>query len=182
MNNSIKEKNFMDKKELVERLISLDKEVSMVIPNAERITMTIVGGGALILQGYLNRVTMDIDLIDIYYPVLAPILDKYDVNYRSNAFSDNLAENYLDRLVKVDLNTKIIDYYVLSLEDLVIMKLFSTRAKDWKDIREKEVTDHVNWDLLKQIVTSGEADNTFNTRVYKEFLERYEDYLKENNK
>lgn len=169
----------MDKNELLDKLIALDEEVSMAYPGENRIIMTIVGGGALLLQGYLNRVTLDIDLIDVYYPVLTPILDKYDVNYRSNAFSDCLAENYSSRLVKVDLQTKIIDYYVLSLEDLVIMKLFSTRGKDQKDIREQEVIDNLNWNKLDEIISSGEVDISFNERRYKEFLSKYKEYVKE---
>ena len=169
----------MNKSELINKLITLDEEVSMVYPGKNRITMTIVGGGALLLQDYLNRITLDIDLIDVYYPILAPILDKYDVNYRSNAFSDCLAENYNSRLVKVNIDTKIIDYYVLSLEDLVIMKLFSTRGKDRADIREKEVVENLNWDKLETIISSGEVDVSFNERRYKEFLSKYQEYVEE---
>lgn len=169
----------MNKSGLLNRLIALDEEVSMVFPGEQRINMTIVGGGALILQGYLNRVTLDIDLIDIYYPILMPILEKYDVNCRSNAFADCLAENYVSRLHKVDLNTKIIDYYTLSLEDLVIMKLFSSRGKDHKDIRSNEIVNNINWELLNEIVSSGEADVSFNQIRYKEFLSRYQEYVEE---
>lgn len=169
----------MDKKELLNKLIALDEEVSMVMPEGEKIIMTIIGGGALILQGYLNRITLDIDLIDIYNPVLFPILEKYDVNCRSNAFIDCVAENYNSRLVKIDLNTKIIDYYTLSLEDLVIMKLFSFRGKDHQDIRTKEVLENLNWELLDEIISSGEADTSFNKRRYNEFLSRYKEYVEE---
>ena len=169
----------MDKNELTDKLIALDEEVSMVYSSDNRITMTIVGGGALLLQGYLNRITLDIDLIDVYYPILAPILDKYDVNYRSNAFSDCLAENYSSRLVKVNLNTRIIDYFTLSLEDLVIMKLFSSRGKDHIDIREKEVLNNLNWDKLEEIISSGEADTSFDERSYKVFLSNYKEYVEE---
>ena len=169
----------MNKNELISKLVALDEEVSMVLPNDERINMTIVGGGALILQGYLNRITLDIDLIDIYYPILMPILEKYDVNCRSNTFVDCLAENYTSRLVKVNLSTKIIDYFTLSLEDLVIMKLFSTRGKDHQDIREKGIIEKLNWGLLDSIISSGEVDVSFNERRYKEFLSRYHEYVEE---
>ena len=34
----------MNKNDLISKLIALDEEVSMVLPNDERINMTIVGG------------------------------------------------------------------------------------------------------------------------------------------
>ena len=169
----------MNKQELISKLIAMDDEISMLFPNEDKINVTIVGGGALILQGYLNRITLDIDLVDIYYPILNPIFEKYDVNCRSNAFADCLAENYESRLKQVDIKTKIVDYYTLSLEDLVIMKLFSSRGKDHDDIRVKDVLDNLNWVKLEQIISSGEVDNSFNERRYKEFLSRYSDYVKE---
>lgn len=169
----------MNKQELISKLIAMDDEISMIFPNEDKINVTIVGGGALILQGYLNRITLDIDLVDIYYPILNPIFEKYDVNCRSNAFADCLAENYESRLKQVDIKTKIVDYYTLSLEDLVIMKLFSSRGKDHDDIRAKDVLNNLNWVKLEQIISSGEVDNSFNERRYKEFLSRYEEYVKE---
>ena len=114
-----------------------------------------------------------------FYPVLNPIIEKHDMNCRSNAFCDCIAENYVDRLVKLDLITKAIDYYNMSLEDVVIMKLFSDRKKDLDDIREKEVVNSINWHLLDSIIQSGEANNTFNERRYKWFLEKYNAYVKE---
>lgn len=169
----------MDKKELTKKLILLDEEISMVLPNSEHIALTIVGGGALILQDYLNRITLDIDLIDVYSNELVPIFEKYDVNIRSNAFCDCMAENYAQRLKKLDIKTRSIDYYVLSLEDLVIMKLFSDRGKDRDDIRKEEVIKSIDWDLLNKIISDGEADNSFNERRYKDFLYKYNEYIKE---
>ena len=169
----------MNKQELIEKLISLDEEVSMIFQIPEKIKMTVVGGGALILQNVLNRSTMDIDLIDVYFPALFPLMEKYDINCRSNDFSDCLAENYCDRLIKLDIKTKAIDYYLLSLEDLVIMKLFSDRERDRIDIRNEEVVNNLNWELLDKIISSGEADVSFNTARYKDFLKKYEDYRKE---
>lgn len=169
----------MNKQELLDKLIALDEEVSMVVPQNERISMTIVGGSALILSGFLNRITLDIDLIDIYYPVLFPIMEKYDVNCHSNAFADCIAENYDTRLVKLDFPTKAIDYYTLSLEDLVIMKLFSDREKDLIDIRDPGVINNLNWDLLDKIISSGEADVSFHELRYKHFIQKYQEYVKE---
>ena len=168
----------MNREEMLNKLKDLDDKASKILPEGNRIFMTVVGGGALILGGFLSRATTDIDIID-RYDELQALLNKNDVNNRSNAFVDCLAENYQDRLVKLDLETKVIDYYLLSLEDLVIMKLFSDRLKDYVDITSDEVINNLNWDLLDNIITSGEADVSFNQRRYSLFLEKYEKYKKE---
>lgn len=101
------------------------------------------------------------------------------MNCRSNAYCDCVAENFVDRLVKLDLETKAIDYYLMSLEDIVIMKLFSDRKKDLDDIRRREVIKNLNWELLDKIILSGEADNSFNNQRYKWFLIKYKEYVEE---
>ena len=116
----------MDKLDLIERLKALDEDAVLVLPH--RISMVIVGGSALILGNYVSRTTQDIDVINRFPEKLQSILESHDINNRSNAFADCLAENYQDRLIKLDIETKMIDYYLLSLEDLVIMKLYSDRG------------------------------------------------------
>ena len=171
----------MEREDLISMLMSLDDKASKIIPLGNRVVMTIAGGGALILGGHIKRSTTDIDVLDIY-PELQSLLGKYNINNRINAYVDSLAENYEERLVKLNLETKVIDYYLLSLEDLVIMKLFSDRLKDAKDIREVDVINNLDWELLEKIISSGEADVSFNQTRYKHFLEKYEKYKKEFNK
>lgn len=163
----------MNRDELISKLIKLDDDASLLL--LTRISMVIVGGSALILGMYTGRSTQDIDVID-KYPELQSILENYDINNRSNAFSDCLAENYKDRLIKMELKTKVIDYYLLSLEDLVIMKLFSDRPKDYSDIISEEVINSLDWEKLDKIIESGEADVSFNERRYKDFLVKYSNY------
>ena len=158
---------------MITKLKALDEEAALIID--AKISMIIVGGSALVLGNHLNRSTQDIDVIDIY-PELQSILENYDVNNRSNAFSDCLAENYENRLVKLDIETKVIEYYLLSLEDLVIMKLYSDRPNDYLDITNKQILDNLNWVKLEEIISSGEADVSFNERRYKQFLAKYDKY------
>ena len=165
----------MDKKELIERLKQLDDEASMILPKGEKLSMTIIGGSALILSNYLTRATVDIDVID-RYPLLQPVMEKYDVNNRSNAFIDCVAESYNSRMTKLVIETKAIDYYVMSLEDLIIMKLHSNREKDYQDISNPEIVSCVDWNLLDSIVNSGEVDVSFNKQKYELFLEKYNKY------
>ena len=44
---------------------------------------------------------------------------------------------------------------------------------------KQEVLEKLDWNKLEKIVDDGEADNSFNTRIYKEFLSRYEKYKKD---
>ena len=65
---------------------------------------------------------------------------------------------------------------MLSLEDEVIMKLHSSRPKDYQDITNKAVLEQIDWELLQKIVDDGELDNSFYDRKYKLFIENYEKY------
>lgn len=174
----------MDKKELVFRLIKADEEASMICQSKERIEVIIGGGSVLMINNLLSRQTQDIDTIGNPYGAhseLKEVFEKYDINPRMNTFALNLADNWENRLNKVDLGYKtiLLDYYTISIEDLVIMKLHSHRGKDANDIRTKEVLNAIDWDLLQNIIDSGEANNSFNEREYKEFLTRYKEYKKE---
>ena len=170
---------FSTSDELIKRLKALDDDVAHQAPSVTKARITIVGGGALVMLNSFSRITFDIDVMDIFSPELLPIMEKYDINARSNAFCDCVAYNYEDRLVKLDIDTKIIDFYLMSLEDIVIMKLFSDRGKDLQDIRDSKIVNNLDWDLLEQIISSGEANVYFNELRYKHFLEHYEEYKKE---
>ena len=107
------------------------------------------------------------------------IFNKYNINSRVNAFSDNLAENYEDRIEKLDLKTKSLTFYTLCLEDLFLMKLYSDRKKDYLDITNDNFLSQINWDLIDKIIADGELDNTFNEKKYRSFLQKYENFKKE---
>lgn len=168
----------MNKEELIQRLLKADEELSLLVEDKQRIKVVIVGGSALIINNVISRSTMDIDVIGLYQNLDAAF-SKYDINSMSNSFIDSLAENYDSRLVKLELKTKVLDYYTLSIEDLVIMKLHSSRKKDYLDATNEEVIKTLNWTLLEKIVDDGELDNTFNERKYKEFLNKFNEYIKE---
>ena len=133
----------------------------------------------MVLSEVLFRQTVDIDVVGTVYHELSPLMEKYDINSRINAFSDCLPYNYEDRLVKLELGTKRIYYYILSLEDLVVLKLFSPREKDRADITSESVLSKIDWHKLDQIVTNGELDNWFDRRKYDLFLEKYNEYVRE---
>ena len=168
----------MDRDELIKNLKLADREIHGFFRGKKTIDVVIAGGSSLMIRGLLSRQTDDIDAISFYNDV-EQIFNKYDINSRILTFGDSLAENYEDRLEDLNIETKAVRYHLLSLEDLVIMKLHSQRGKDYTDITSKEVVSNLDWDKLKQIIDSGEADVSFNERRYKEFLDRYEKYKKD---
>ena len=172
----------MNRNELFEKLKKADEEAFMVCDNHSKIDVVIGGGSVLMINDLLpTRQTLDIDTIGNPYgghPELKEIFEKYEINPRMNAFLFSLADNWESRLTKVNMETKILDYYTLSLEDLVISKLNSHRPRDFNDIIEKKVIDKINWELLQKIIDDGEVDNSFDKRRYEEFLQRYEKYKK----
>ena len=168
----------MTREELLNKLKLADEEIADTFGEGTIIKVIIAGGSSLLVRRLLARQTKDIDVINFYNEV-EHIFNKYNINSRILTYGDSLAENYEDRLEDIDVETKVVKYKMLSLEDLVIMKLHSHRSKDYLDISSKEVVESLNWELLDQIVSSGEVDTSFNERVYKEFLEQYEKYKKE---
>ena len=169
----------MNRDELLKNLIEADEEIYATFGNVSKIDVVIVGGSSLLLRGLLPRQTQDIDTIN-FVQTIETIFNKHDINSRVLTFGDSLAENYVDRLEDLNLETKVITYKLLSLEDLVIMKLHSHRGKDYEDISNKDVVEVLDWNKLEQIISSGEADVSFNERKYKEFLDRYAKYKKDN--
>ena len=175
LNNSINQRELMDKEGLIKKLLEADQEIALSHPNNRPINVVIGGGSVLIIQDLVDRQTIDIDVLGFYTDV-EDVFNKHSINSRMNTFVDTQAENYLDRLIPLELNTKVIHYYLLSLEDLVIMKLFSGREKDYNDISSPNVIRNLNWDLLDKIIEDGEVDNSFNERRYKIFLDNYDRY------
>lgn len=61
--------------DLYNRLLLLDEEASLLFDDNERFYCIIVGGSALMLLGYINRATHDIDSIDCHKKLI-PINDR----------------------------------------------------------------------------------------------------------
>lgn len=95
------------------------------------------------------------------------------------AYLTNFPEDYRDRLVPVDIETNKIKFYTVSTEDLVVSKLCASRDKDFEDIEGKEVTDHLDWDLLDRLIDDvcygmlSEYDENLLRIRYKDYKERF---------
>ena len=91
------------------------------------------------------------------------------------AYLTNFPEDYLTRLIPVELDTKKVKFYTVSTEDLVVSKLCSGRDKDSEDIEREEVTKHLDWELLDRLIDDV-CDGMLTEYDENILRTRYEDY------
>ncbi len=167
----------MIKLELLSRLDRLDEDTSYLFSEENRFKIVIVGGSALVLQDYIMRSTYDIDALLVSKELIG-ILNKYDIDMRVSAYSCNFPYNFEDRLLRLNIGGRRIDFYTASLEDIVISKLYSSRLKDTIDIENENVLKEINWDLLDYLV-SDEMEvkaSSLNSRTFSELKQSYEEF------
>lgn len=167
----------MQRDEILDRLDKLDKEASLMLGRKKHYKIVILGGSALVLQKWASRSTMDIDAINVPREI-NELLGKYDINTRAEAFLDHAPFNFEDRMVPVAVGGRVLDFYTLSLEDLIVTKLCSVRDTDWADTEAESVVNNLNWDLLEVLATSPNElkASILSEREYSEFYDRYQSY------
>ena len=97
-----------------------------------------------------------------------------------SAYLINFPEDYLDRIIAIDIPTTKVKFYTVSLEDLVVSKLCSLREKDIEDIRNELVYKSLNWELLSKLVDDvcyGML-NDYDADILKENYKAYEEEFK----
>lgn len=168
----------MEYNELVTRLERLDEDASLLYDDNNRFRLVIVGGGALILLETIDRATLDIDALSVSRELM-PLLERYDINAQVAAYINNFPYNYEDRLHKLDIESRKIDFYTASLEDIVIAKLCSYRDTDRQDVINPEVIKALDWDLLEKLATDeDELKANISDRGYSEFIYNYDEYVR----
>ena len=162
---------------LIRRLKELDEEASLRFDSADRLSLIIVGGSALILMEYISRATHDIDPMEASQQ-LQDLLQDYDINMNVQTYTDNFPYNYLDRVEPLPIKGKIIDFYTASLEDIVIAKLHSYRDKDFEDVCSPQVLEALDWEKLHFIATSDDEAKASSMNEFRhgEFLSRFQEY------
>ena len=167
--------------DLLSRLHQLDEDAYLLYDSDVRFHIIIVGGSALILQKYRTNATHDIDSISVSKELL-PLLDKYDINTRAEAYINSFPYNHEDRL-KLILSGKKVDVYTISLEDVVIAKLYAARSVDMFDITTEEVLNSIDWKQLKYLATDeNEAwASRLNDTNYYVFLDTFKEYERKYN-
>lgn len=158
----------------------LDEEASLLFDDEERFYCIIVGGSALMLLGYVNRATHDIDSIECHHKLMG-LIEKYDINMQVRAHLDCFPDDYAERLKKLDIPTRKIDYYTLSLEDLIISKLLAGRNTDFFDINSDEITKAVDFEKIDSLAEAIMPD-LLNDRVRGEFEYNYRIYREKHSK
>jgi len=166
----------MYKDDMLNRMQRLDRRASLEFKGLGRFQVVIVGGGMLVLRGYITRSTADIDILDADSR-LYDLMELYDMNGRVNAYMNSFPYNYEDRIDLVWSGIKI-DYFTASLEDIVISKICAGRERDIIDI--SEISDKINWEILERL--SKDEDELrlikMSDRDYMNFEATYEEVEK----
>ena len=100
------------------------------------------------------------------------------MNTNVSAYIGCFADGFVERAIKLELNTQTVDFYTLSLEDLVVSKIASGRTKDMKDIQSRIVLNNIDWEKLDELIdlTSEGMISDFSRR---ELVDLYEEYRRE---
>ncbi len=166
----------MGPEELRSRLMKFDQAVGLLSPGC-RYELLIVGGGALILLGVLDRPTDDLDAID-FPRDLYDLMARYDIRGHMGPYEHNFPFNRSDRRVPLDVPIENGVCYTASLEDLVASKLCSPRTEDESDIPASAVLAALDWDKLAAVAEEMPL-NCLNERTLGEFRHSYQRYVKE---
>ena len=172
----------MNALQVIERLEEFDTEMYIEYPEIViRINVVIIGGAALLLHQCIQRTTNDIDIIQFDGQLNLEMLAKYDMDIRSQAFTGNFSDTMDERYIRVPANTKVINYYIPSLEDLVISKLSSDRGKDTIDVKQNLIYEKIDLRKLEEIMHEIHLaifGHTLSTLKYdyEDFKKRKEEY------
>ena len=169
----------MDRNDILERLDRMDMEAFATIDDSNKYQVIIVGGSGLVLLGTISRVTQDIDTLDASQ-VIQHLLSKYDANLRVAAYINNFPYNYEDRIKRVPVGGRKIEFYTASLEDIVIAKLYSNRDVDRQDIISDSVLRNLDWKILEHLALDENETqaSALNTHRYQDFLYNYKEYVR----
>lgn len=169
------------KQDIIRLLQNLDNELYSNIGKPKyKYSAYIVGGAAIILHGLDEKMTADIDLVEVSSIVSNFLRRQEDniINDRADACLSDFPYDFPDRAYKLNIDTKAIDFYVVSIEDIIVSKLATPRTKDRIDIRRDDVINYVNWQLLDELIQEQikEALNETRGSILKA---QYKEYLKD---
>lgn len=102
------------------------------------------------------------------------------MNTNVTSYYDCFPQGFEDRSILIDLPTNMIKFYALSLEDLVISKLCTTRGEqDIVDINTETVVNNIDWDILSRLANSMKF-TMMSLTAYENFKYNYDDYVRRN--
>lgn len=147
----------MDKAELLNKIQRIDENVffSGGIQPGTRAGLIIVGASALLLCDLSHKnATKDVDVLRVEQSIKQLVFADQDFNGQCSAYAQCLPYNFEDRLVKVEIETYVIDIYVPSIEDLAVMKLYRWEQPDKDDLTASEFLAQLDWSQLAHLVYS----------------------------
>ena len=162
----------MDRQSLIEAL--KDMEEFSEIKKLECPPIYLLGGSACIIQGYLDRATRDIDILDLEYSSQVGRLFRIlgDVDYLDIILT-TLAEGYEERTIRVK-EIKNIEVYVLSREDIVVTKIGRYSDKDKEDI--KILMEKVDKEKIIQLIDNVKKRKNLSSKIKLNFIENVEQF------
>ena len=113
----------MNKAEIIKRLMSVDNDMSLLDTTADTYSCIIVGGSALVLLEKIYRSTHDIDSIKASDEI-KQLLEIYNINMNVSAYRINFPDDYLNRIIPIDIPTKKVKFYTMSNTEKVYCYLF----------------------------------------------------------
>jgi hypothetical protein len=168
----------MDKSTLEKTLLGIDEEAYLALGVKDPLPkVVIVGGAAFMLRDLTQRsITHDIDLFSAERSVREIIMRYPQVNGAVAAYMDQIPYNFEDRLVKLTIGAKAIEYLTPSTEDLAVMKLYACRPNDVQDLESAARNGHIDWEVLEHLVyDEDEAKaSVLSERRYREMAHSYE--------
>ncbi|MBQ9020542.1 MAG: hypothetical protein IJ113_00805 [Eggerthellaceae bacterium] len=166
---------------LIEILREIDEEATLELGESRRFQMIIVGGCALILSQLTQRtITRDIDALRCDASLAEIVARHLEVNTQVGVYADRLPAGFEGRLVRLPVESQIVDFYRPSNEDLAVMKLYSWRRQDRDDLLNESMLCSLDWSCLEKLIYGpGEAKASCGTKlVYERMVKTYEqDFL-----
>ncbi len=145
------------RKDIVKRLIHLDKQLTAKYKNKKRkFDLIIVGGAALMLKYKLERYTDDIDSLKLEEELNKYLRENYDI-FRINDRANGVIlinPDYKKRLKKlqIDYSFNVLEIFVLNDYDLIISKIGRGYQKDVDDIISSGVLDNIDIEKLEKLM------------------------------
>lgn len=171
------------KEQLNKLLLTMDEEATLLLNHEKRVRypVVIVGGSALLLRDLTNRpTTRDIDVLD-FHETLRGVLSNYAaVSNAVATYIDQIPYNFEDRLERIELSTKTIEFLTPSIEDIAVMKLYGWRHNDQQDLESLVEHERLDWIALDHLVYDpAEAQaSALSPRRYSEMVSTYEKFAR----
>ncbi|HAN10049.1 MAG TPA: hypothetical protein DCP90_05465 [Clostridiales bacterium] len=152
-----------------ERLLEILNDMAGIatIKKLECLPLYLAGGSACIVGNYLDRMTIDIDILDLEYPAkmgrLFNMLGQYDM---LDLYVTSIADGFKER-AKLVKEVENIQVYILSREDIIITKLGRYNEKDKEDI--SKLVKNLDKKLINSLIENVLSRKDFSEKVREHF-------------